>query len=1510
MTVLKYFEKLKHLKKNYPRGIKLMKVIGLSILLLIALITLLRMGFLQQQILNSLSILINKHTDYQVNLDRIQFNIFNTLKMHNLTIINKTGIPLIEAEDLEVSFSWIDMFEDETITIAKIKLVKAHFYLQYNLEAMNLSEFLAQVEKMFQDTDSPELENQTFEIKEHASPSNLQSQSQMQFKIQDIDLSDTYFHYCDNSYIDAESNFSFNDLNVLIRKGQMKDFVIDLDSLRFDVLAIEGEETHRNFIIRDLKTKFFFSDQCLKFTDIDAKLNKHLLQADSISFRYDHVNQLTNFDSLDLAFNIRKSRLSVADLAWCFEPFTAYKDTLNLALVFSKQGQALHVQKVDLDFGANSHLQLAEFSTEDYNNWIIADYKLTDLDLTTDQKDLDPYLPTYLSQLLPLDYHISNFQATLNRQENALQAEGYLNSDLLKTSFQTQTFRKSFSVDLDLDFVDVDKLFKLNLPLKLYSSYLTFTGQDLGRQFKIDSLELLTESIHVFKQQFSNLSLKGTYQNNLLKLHYHLIDSNLDLTASNYIDFGLETLSGNMRINHLDLQGLDFVDQPLKVEAAELAILINSFDLKRSNGRLTIDDLTLSKPDKNQHIPYFYLDLVSNNQILYKEVYISSSILSAVFNLDVPDTSHLSYIFKFIENFKKNLLLEPNLNQHKYFGDYSYQSEVFAILHHINPLLVFFDLPFQLSKQTELNLQVNLNDLNYFKFELESDSLTVQDFVARDVLLDIDILETDNDNFDLSINLKSQQQNYKNLTNDELKLALSSAEQGYNFHLYNTNQHANEVDLAGHINLIDSTMIQVYFDTSSSVHILDTLWTINPDHKIIFVKDTILVDNLQLSLGEQLICLNANLKHQAADYLTLSIRQVKAKPLSRSLGKLVDGYLNFDFSLYDPYQDPKFLAQGSVDSLIFQDFFFDTLFVSTQQIHDQLKLEGYLKQNSKNVIVLNGLCTYEQDQPFVDLRLVLKGTPLKIIEPFVDKYISEIQGGIAGVVLIQGDLYNPQVNGDAYVVGGQFRINYLNTLYKLTDRFYFENDKLILKNIHLSDENKHEANLNGTITHTDFSKLSYDLDIQMDEFMVIDIPESNTALYYGLATLTGNMKVKTNRQNIANLSINAYTSKNTQIFFPFSSSSLSQTNALEQSYITFLKDTIKSSSLPPEAKKEKQIFTLSIDLEVTPDANVQMIFNQKKGDIIRGQGRGNLLMNYDQDGVFTIFGDVNVIKGDYHFTLLNLVDKEFILESGSRLVWAGDPYNAQLDIRASYNQKATFLPLLREYERTDLIELPESKVQYPVKVLLLLKGNISKPDIQFQIEFENYPLVFQEVLESFKHKLNFDSQERSKQVFSLIALKQFAQQSKFSVTESAGRMVTEFFSNQFSYWVSQIDPNLEISIDIENIEQDAINNLQLSISYSFLNGRAKIRHDNVQNFNQGNSNNIDQTTQSGIGDWTLEYSLLNKSNLKFKVYHRKNNTTSNNNLSGSNSQNGLSILHTGSSHTLKDIFRRKRKKYQ
>ena len=74
-----------------------------------------------------------------------------------------------------------------------------------------------------------------------------------------------------------------------------------------------------------------------------------------------------------------------------------------------------------------------------------------------------------------------------------------------------------------------------------------------------------------------------------------------------------------------------------------------------------------------------------------------------------------------------------------------------------------------------------------------------------------------------------------------------------------------------------------------------------------------------------------------------------------------------------------------------------------------------------------------------------------------------------------------------------------------------------------------------------------------------------------------------------------------------------------------------------------------------------------------------------------------------------VIRKDFILKSGGTVTFSGDPYQANLDLQAVYTVNSASL--------SDLVVDP-SRNQGTVKVncLMNLTGNLSNPDIKFDLE--------------------------------------------------------------------------------------------------------------------------------------------------------------------------------------------------
>ena len=285
-----------------------------------------------------------------------------------------------------------------------------------------------------------------------------------------------------------------------------------------------------------------------------------------------------------------------------------------------------------------------------------------------------------------------------------------------------------------------------------------------------------------------------------------------------------------------------------------------------------------------------------------------------------------------------------------------------------------------------------------------------------------------------------------------------------------------------------------------------------------------------------------------------------------------------------------------------------------------------------------------------------------------------------------------------------------------------------------------------------------------------------------------------------------------------------------------------------------------------------------------------------------MYGDYKITEGYYNFTLAGLINKEFKITPNSSISWSGDPYAGHLNIDAIYTQYASLLPIVEIDSST--ASRTENRRKYPVNVLLDLDGNLMSPTITLGIDVLKYPPDLSSGVVAYQSKLKTNEQELNKQVFSLLVLGIFSAEGTFTGVANSTNNLSELLSNQLSNWLSQVDDNLQIDINLNSLSKDALNTFQLRVAYTALDGRLRITRDGgFQNMqSSANLTNI-------AGEWTVEYLLSKDGNLRLKLFNKANqNVILTNAENNSTASAGFSVLHTQSFSNLQDLFNFPKKK--
>jgi hypothetical protein len=200
-----------------------------------------------------------------------------------------------------------------------------------------------------------------------------------------------------------------------------------------------------------------------------------------------------------------------------------------------------------------------------------------------------------------------------------------------------------------------------------------------------------------------------------------------------------------------------------------------------------------------------------------------------------------------------------------------------------------------------------------------------------------------------------------------------------------------------------------------------------------------------------------------------------------------------------------------------------------------------------------------------------------------------------------------------------------------------------------------------------------------------------------------------------------------------------------------------------------------MQIEATPDAEVNIILDQSTNDKISGRGSGDLTLNLDKKGKLELNGKYTLTKGNYNFKFQNIISKNFVVKSGSNITFSGDPMSALLDINASYNVNASLRNIVDSnstlYNRS-----------IPVDLNLLITNTLAQPEINFFVGSSNTSLEAQsDELRQALDRINNNKNEVYNQAFGLLLFNSFMP----TQTALSGDQQFTGISNSFTQFFTQ-----------------------------------------------------------------------------------------------------------------------------
>ncbi len=718
--------------------------------------------------------------------------------------------------------------------------------------------------------------------------------------------------------------------------------------------------------------------------------------------------------------------------------------------------------------------------------------------------------------------------------------------------------------------------------------------------------------------------------------------------------------------------------------------------------------------------------------------------------------------------------------------------------------------------------------------------------------------------------------------------------------------HREENRMSGHLNSI----IELYrnLENKSEAHVRvmpshvilnNSTWNLEPSD-ILYHENHLLVDHFSLHHGKEHIIIDGIASKSPTDTLTVDLNEVE-------VGYILDlvNFHSVEFSgkatgrakaasLFD-----KFAANADLEVA---DFKFErgrmgTLHAKARwnQEKEQIDIHAIANDGPEARTHVNGFVSPVHNT--IDLAIDAEGTYVDFMHNFTKSFLSKISGNADGSLRLAGTLDNINLTGKL-VVDAEATVTPLNTTYQLRrDTVVFIPDDITLNRVPLYDRNNNVGYLSGGIHHQHLTNLTYDLYVDAQDLLAFDFTDFGESSFYGTVYASGNVGIH-GRPNEVVIDCDVVPQDNTVFVYNAANpDGISKQEFIEWEYPDAPEKTRKAGKVSPLSRATDTDIYINFLINCTPDATMRLLMDANTKDYITLNGEGAIRATFHNKGPFNMFGTYTVDHGTYGITIQNIIKKNFTFNRGGTIVFGGDPYNAALNLQASYTVNGVSL--------SDL-NIGNSFTNNTIRVncLMNIGGQPNAPRVDFDLEMPNVNADEQQMVRSVIN----GQQEMNQQVVYLLGIGRFynqgANNSATGQQSDQTSLAMQSFlsgtlSTQINTLLNQIIKNdnwnfgANISTGNEgwhNAEYEGIINGRMLNNRLLFNGQFGYR------------DNATRANPSFIGDFDVQYLLFPNGNLALKMYNQTNDRYFT--KSSLNTQ-GIGIIMKKDFNGLRDLFRRK-----
>ncbi|WP_248722753.1 translocation/assembly module TamB domain-containing protein [Seonamhaeicola sp. ML3] len=1287
---------------------------------------------------------INKEFGTNINIEKVGLQFNGDVEFKQIFIEDYKKDTLISINELNTSILNFSNFYNNRLTFGDVDIMGLFFNIKTykGSRDTNLDIFVAKLEG-----ENPKKGDGSF----------LLSSS-------DVSIYDGVFKLVDENRETAKrldfSNLNINATNFLIKGSDV--------SARINTLSFLDS---RGLSVKNMTTNFKYTLTGMTFDDLKIKTPESELKG-GLKFFYKREDLQFFTDKVRVEANFKDSSVLLDELNIIYNEFGA-NQRARFDVDLSGTLNKLQAKSLNLRTSLNTKIKgdfLFEnlFNKEENNFYMDGDFT----NLTSTYTDLKSLLPNVLGDAIPSSFErLGRFAITGNTQITSADVTADIKIDT-EIGFVDSNLEITKVNDIDnasykgkIVFENFDFGIFLNDPkvgvgsLNFDVNGNGFVSENLNTQVKGDIFEVVYNNYN-----YRGIKVAGNVRNKIFDGNLIVNDRNLQFNFNGLVDFSedIRKYDFEAKVDYADLNILNFIKKDsISIFRSRVKMNMNSSSADDAVGRISFSNTTY----KNEHDDYYFktFDITSRFKDNIRYIDFKSPDI-------VEGSLKGNFLFKDLKKLFENSLgyIYTNYIPHEVTTNQSIDFN-FKIYNKIAEV-IFPEI--ELGKNTFIRGRVE-SDEAQFKLTFKSPQIKVYDYFANNIELQVD---NSNPLFNTYVEIDSLNTKFYNVSkfnlinvtvNDTLFMRSEFTggkrnNDSYNLSFYHTINTAKE---------------SVIGFKKSDFTIKDRTWSVNEKNdrfnKLSFDKalTKFNLDAFKINHKNEEVRLSGFLKDSTQKDIKLNFKNVSLAKIIPDIDSLsMAGRVNGKLDILQ--KNGSYLPNSTI---VINDFKINKFPLGDldADIKGNENLTYYdvnatIKNDVSKSFAAKGGISVVDKQSEIDVDLTFNDFNLEPLNPLLYDVLSNIRGNVDGNANIIGSLTRPSIEGKLNLKEGGFGIPYLNVDYGFSNNstVTLQEQSFVFNNIQLTDTKYNSTGLlNGSLSHVNLSDWSMDLGIDTNRLLILDTQDDGETPYYGTGFMGGEANIKGPTDQLR-IDVTAETKPGTIFKIP-----LNDTESFgDNTFIRFLSKKEKEAKEKGEEIVFQDIQGLELDFEIdiTEDADLEIIIDKNTGHSLKGSGRGGILVGINTNGKFDMWGDFSVFKGIYNFAYGGLVQKQFVVQPGGTINWEGDPLKAQIDMLAIYKTQANPSPLL---------DNPINR-SIPVELNIALTGELQQPVPEFSFEFPN---VNSAVKSELQYRLD-SPDEVENQALYLVSTGSFAgglDELNFSgtIAERLNGIINNIFSN-------------------------------------------------------------------------------------------------------------------------------------